>query len=55
MNGRQAMTTGAWLKARQEEVMAMTGLTGPYERLTDTQKGVCCRCRADAGLDRREI
>ena len=31
---------GAWLKARQEEVMAMTGLTGPYERLTDTQKGV---------------
>ena len=26
--------------ARQEEVMAMTGLTGPYEELTDTQKGV---------------
>lgn len=31
---------GAWLDARQEEVMAMTGLTGPYEELTDTQKGV---------------
>ena len=31
---------GAWLGARQEEVMDMTGLTGPYEELTDTQKGV---------------
>jgi len=31
---------GAWLGARQEEVMDMTGLTGPYEKLTDTQKGV---------------
>ena len=31
---------GAWLKARQEEVMVMTGLTGSYEGLTDTQKGV---------------
>lgn len=31
---------GAWLDARQEEVMDMTGLTGPYEELTDIQKGV---------------
>lgn len=32
---------GAWLKTKQEEVMAMTGLGGTaYEELTDTQKGV---------------
>lgn len=31
---------GAWLQTKQAEVMAMTGLSGPYEELTDTQKGV---------------
>ena len=31
---------GAWLRARQEEVMTMAGLTGAYEKLTDTQKGI---------------
>ncbi len=31
---------GAWIKARQEEVMDMTGLIGSYEELSDTQKGV---------------
>ena len=31
---------GARIKARQKEVMGMTGLSGPYENLSDTQKGV---------------
>ena len=31
---------GAWLRGRQEEVMTMAGLTGAYEKLTDTQKGI---------------
>ena len=31
---------GARIKARQKEVMDMTGLSGPYENLSDTQKGV---------------